>query len=85
MLPALTKLQLGNNIIRKIENLDSLVNLKQLDLSFNNIKVIENLDVSNCVNFQLQTLLIIVDLFLSMVIGKKLNLNYGVVLDWPCC
>lgn len=42
----LTKLQLGNNIIEKIEHLDDLVNLKELDLSFNRIKVIENLEVS---------------------------------------
>ena len=34
----LTKLCLDNNVIEKIENLDSLVNLKWLDLSFNNIK-----------------------------------------------
>lgn len=47
MLTSLTKLQLGNNIIEKIENLDSLVNLRELDLSFNHIKVIENLDVSH--------------------------------------
>lgn len=40
----LTKLQLDNNIIRKIENLDHLVNLRWLDLSFNNITKIEGLD-----------------------------------------
>lgn len=42
----LTKLQLSNNIIEKIENLNELVNLIHLDLSFNRIRVIENLDVS---------------------------------------
>lgn len=46
----LTKLQLGNNIIEKIEHLDDLVNLKELDLSFNRIKVIENLEVSTIQN-----------------------------------
>jgi len=39
----LTKLQLDNNIIEKIEGLDVLVNLIWLDLSFNNIEVIEGL------------------------------------------
>ena len=33
----LTKLQLDNNIISKIEGLDHLVHLTWLDLSFNNI------------------------------------------------
>lgn len=42
----LTELHLANNIIDKIENLDYLVNLTNLDLSFNRIKVIENLEVS---------------------------------------
>lgn len=51
MMTSLTKLQLGNNIIEKIENLDSLVNLRELDLSFNHIKVIEDLEVSQ-VTFQ---------------------------------
>uniref|UniRef100_A0A670JRR7 Dynein regulatory complex subunit 3 n=1 Tax=Podarcis muralis TaxID=64176 RepID=A0A670JRR7_PODMU len=40
----LTKLQLDNNIIEKIEALDTLVHLVWLDLSFNNIEVIEGLD-----------------------------------------
>jgi hypothetical protein len=40
----LTKLQLDNNIIQRIENLSHLTNLRWLDLSFNNIKVIEGLD-----------------------------------------
>ncbi|NXR11303.1 DRC3 protein, partial [Semnornis frantzii] len=40
----LTKLQLDNNIIEKIEGLESLVHLAWLDLSFNNIEVIEGLD-----------------------------------------
>uniref|UniRef100_A0A8B9F043 Dynein regulatory complex subunit 3 n=1 Tax=Amazona collaria TaxID=241587 RepID=A0A8B9F043_9PSIT len=39
----LTKLQLDNNIIEKIEGLESLVHLVWLDLSFNNIEVIEGL------------------------------------------
>lgn len=34
----LTKLCLDNNVIERIEHLDTLVNLKWLDLSFNNIK-----------------------------------------------
>ena len=42
----LTKLQLDNNIICEIRNLDSLVNLKWLDLSFNSIETIQGLD--NC-------------------------------------
>jgi hypothetical protein len=40
----LTRLQLDNNNIEHIENLDSLVNLQWLDLSFNRITKIENLD-----------------------------------------
>jgi len=40
----LVKLQLDNNIITRIEGLDTLVNLKWLDLSFNLIKKVENLD-----------------------------------------
>jgi Leucine-rich repeat (LRR) protein len=40
----LTKLQLDNNIITKIQGLDALVNLKWLDLSFNLITKIEGLD-----------------------------------------
>jgi Leucine-rich repeat (LRR) protein len=40
----LTKLQLDNNIICEIRNLESLVNLKWLDLSFNSIEVIQGLD-----------------------------------------
>ena len=40
----LTKLQLDNNIIMRIQGLESLVNLKWLDLSFNSIEVIEGLD-----------------------------------------
>ena len=40
----LTKLQLDNNIISKIEGLDHLVHLTWLDLSFNNITKIEGLD-----------------------------------------
>ncbi|OPJ87394.1 leucine-rich repeat-containing protein 48 [Patagioenas fasciata monilis] len=40
----LTKLQLDNNIIEKIEALECLVHLVWLDLSFNNIEVIEGLD-----------------------------------------
>ncbi|CAJ0915037.1 unnamed protein product [Ranitomeya imitator] len=39
----LTKLQLDNNIIEKIQGLDTLVHLVWLDLSFNNIEVIEGL------------------------------------------
>jgi Leucine-rich repeat (LRR) protein len=35
--------QLDNNIIEKIENLDTLTNLTWLDLSFNNIAVIEGM------------------------------------------
>lgn len=42
----LTKLQLDNNIICEITNLDCLVNLQWLDLSFNCIEVIKGLD--NC-------------------------------------
>lgn len=38
------KLSLSNNVIEKIENLDSLVHLKELNLSFNRIETIENLD-----------------------------------------
>ena len=41
---SLTKLQLCNNILTKIEKLDQLTNLVWLDLSFNSIKKIENLD-----------------------------------------
>ncbi|KAH9503987.1 Dynein regulatory complex subunit 3 [Bulinus truncatus] len=41
---SLTRLQLDNNIIEKIEGLDALVNLEWLDLSFNNIEVIEGLE-----------------------------------------
>ncbi|XP_057201524.1 dynein regulatory complex subunit 3 [Triplophysa rosa] len=41
---SLTKLQLNNNVIEKIERLENLTNLLWLDLSFNNIKVIEGLD-----------------------------------------
>lgn len=37
-------MQLDNNIIIKIENLDNLINLKWLDLSFNRITKIEGLD-----------------------------------------
>ena len=40
----LTKLQLDNNIITKIQGLNSLVNLTWLDLSFNLIEKIEGLD-----------------------------------------
>ena len=40
----LVKLQLDNNIIMKIQGLDTLVNLQWLDLSFNAISVIEKLD-----------------------------------------
>ena len=40
----LTKLQLDNNIIVKIQGLDGLVNLRWLDLSFNLIERIEGLD-----------------------------------------
>lgn len=40
----LTKLQLDNNIITKVEGLKTLVNLRWLDLSFNSIEVIEGLD-----------------------------------------
>lgn len=40
----LTKLQLDNNIICEITNLESLVNLEWLDLSFNCIQVIKGLD-----------------------------------------
>ena len=36
---SLTKLQLDNNIIEKIENLSHLKSLESLDLSFNNITV----------------------------------------------
>lgn len=43
-LTSLTKLQLCNNVIKKIQNLDVLVNLVWLDLSFNSIKTIEGLD-----------------------------------------
>jgi Leucine-rich repeat (LRR) protein len=42
----LTKLQLDNNIITKIQGLECLVNLEWLDLSFNMITKIEGLD--NC-------------------------------------
>ena len=40
----LTKLQLDNNIIVKIQGLECLVNLEWLDLSFNLITKIEGLD-----------------------------------------
>ncbi|KAK2586485.1 hypothetical protein KPH14_010753 [Odynerus spinipes] len=40
VMPNLINLHLSNNIIEKIENLDSLVHLKELDLSFNHIKVL---------------------------------------------
>ncbi|KAJ3123148.1 Dynein regulatory complex subunit 3 [Nowakowskiella sp. JEL0407] len=40
----LTKLQLDNNIIERIENIGFLKNLQWLDLSFNNITQIEGLD-----------------------------------------
>ena len=40
----LTKLQLDNNIITKIQGLESLVNLTWLDLSFNLIEKIEGLE-----------------------------------------
>ena len=40
----LTKLQLDNNIITKIQGLNSLVNLTWLDLSFNLIEKVEGLD-----------------------------------------
>ncbi|KAI9357346.1 hypothetical protein DFJ73DRAFT_821505 [Zopfochytrium polystomum] len=40
----LTKLQLDNNIIERIENINFLKNLQWLDLSFNNITTIEGLD-----------------------------------------
>jgi len=42
-LTKLTKLQLDNNIIEKIEGLDCLTNLKWLDLSFNNIEMLDGL------------------------------------------
>ncbi|XDV13809.1 hypothetical protein PO909_002136 [Leuciscus waleckii] len=41
---SLTKLQLDNNVIERIEGLENLTNLIWLDLSFNNIEVIEGLD-----------------------------------------
>ena len=41
---SLTRLQLCNNILTKIEKLETLVNLTWLDLSFNSIKKIENLE-----------------------------------------
>lgn len=41
---SLTKLQLDNNIITRIQGLDSLVQLKWLDLSFNLIEKIEGLE-----------------------------------------
>ena len=41
---SLTKLQLDNNIIERIENIFCMPNLKWLDLSFNRIEKIENLD-----------------------------------------
>jgi protein phosphatase 1 regulatory subunit 7 len=37
-------LDLYDNRLKKIENLETLVNLEVLDLSFNNIKIIENLE-----------------------------------------
>ena len=40
----LTKLQLDNNIITKIQGLDTLVNLTWLDLSFNLIEKMEGMD-----------------------------------------
>lgn len=40
----LTKLQLDNNIITKIKGLETLKQLKWLDLSFNSIETIEGLD-----------------------------------------
>lgn len=40
----LVKLQLDNNVIEKIEGLESLKNLEWLDLSFNNIEKIEGLE-----------------------------------------
>jgi Leucine-rich repeat (LRR) protein len=42
-LDQLVKLKLDNNKIWKIQNLDHLVNLQWLDLSFNNIEKIEGL------------------------------------------
>ncbi|XP_044186081.1 dynein regulatory complex subunit 3 [Thunnus albacares] len=41
---SLTKLELNNNIIKKIEGLDCLINLTWLDLSFNSIEKIEGLE-----------------------------------------
>ena len=41
---SLIKLQLDNNVIEKIEGLESCKNLEWLDLSFNNIDKIEGLD-----------------------------------------
>ena len=41
---SLVKLQLDNNVIEKIEGMDSLKNLVWLDLSFNNIEKIEGLE-----------------------------------------
>lgn len=38
--------QLDNNIIEKMENLDHLTNLTWLDLSFNNIAVIEGVQIA---------------------------------------
>ena len=46
----LTKLQLDNNIITKIQGLECLVNLEWLDLSFNLITKIEGLD--SCLKLQ---------------------------------
>uniref|UniRef100_A0AC34F4C7 Protein phosphatase 1 regulatory subunit 7 n=1 Tax=Panagrolaimus sp. ES5 TaxID=591445 RepID=A0AC34F4C7_9BILA len=43
-IPTLTELILYDNQIKKIENLDLLVNLKYLDLSYNRIEKMENLD-----------------------------------------
>lgn len=45
-MPNLKVLSLANNLIEKIERLDTLVNLVELNLSFNKIEKIENLNVS---------------------------------------
>ena len=68
----LTKLQLDNNIIMKIEGLDELVNLTWLDLSFNLIEKIEGLDN----NTQLQDLSLFTNNITELEgLDKLTNLN----------
>ncbi len=51
----LERLNLGSNQISKIENIDKLVNLKELRLYMNRIKQIEGLDLADLVAAQVQS------------------------------